>query len=115
MAEGNWQNPFGISVTLPINNTTYISDGSLQYVKIGRIVVFSATYTMKTDIITSVAGTFSGLPKALYESRYLIKDSAEVDDNNFARSALVTQTYLAIKGPHTQGHTYTTSGAYIAE
>ena len=113
MAEGNWQNPTGNTVTINTNNSTYIESGSLTYTIIGRIVVFSAAYTMKSNITESLSGVFSNLPPTLYASRWLIQDMSLDIDNTFERSAKIYGTYVQIRGPHTAGKTYTFSGAYI--
>lgn len=97
-----------------VGNSTYISGVSGGYVKLGKLVVFSVGYTMRTGISQSVNDAVAGFPSAVSYGRFLVYDTQGVTDFATPRFANIYGTGLSIKGPHTAGDTYYVSGAYIS-
>lgn len=114
MAEGTFINPVGIRDTRPNSRPDYIDNLSCTYVQIGKLVVFSLSYTTKTDISNVVNGVVQNMPIALYPVKVLAgNNNSTTSYESSDRYVLVSGSSIGVFGSHTAGVVYSASGAYI--
>lgn len=96
---------------------TYISSGSVSWMKSGRLVVFSATFTPNQTISSSVGELFpsTNMPVPLYSGNYLCKNNTSLIDGTTVRVTPVTiYGHLYPIGSYAANTEYHVSGAYIS-
>lgn len=97
--------------------TSYISSGTLKYVKNGNVVTFSVKYTMSAAVQTSL-NFFSGLPAPVQEAVAPVINastfSTEAYDAVNRKVLITTAGAMYLKGAHTSGQTYVATGSYIS-
>lgn len=93
-------------------NLNYVSSASGKWQRIGNIVVFNVTYTMKGNISSSLANVFTGMPEC-DGYRHFLSESTTSETAN--RHVTVSGTSISLAGAHSSGTTYHASGAYIAK
>lgn len=107
---------FANSTILTATADTYISSGTIAYIQVGKVVYFTAEYTMLTSISTSTTFTLDGAMPTPYGSIHL-QFSDHVNAYTYdsgVRSFGVSPTGSAyLKGPHSAGAPYSVSGCYI--
>lgn len=96
-----------------IGNSTYIDTIDGGYIKLGLVVVFSVSFKTKIAISSSVTSAISGLPSALYISKFMVNSNSK-DDTDMVRTANIDGGNITIKGSFASGSTYNISGAYIS-
>ena len=96
-----------------IGNSTYIDTIAGGYIRLGRVVVFSVQFKVKSAIASSVANAISGMASALYRTKFLVNSNSK-DDTDMTRVANIDGTSLTLKGSFTSGSTYNISGAYLS-
>ena len=91
-------------------NSQYVESLSGSWQRIGNIVVFKVTYTMKAAISSSLTHVVTNMPQC-DEIIHFLSESAV--NEVAARHVSVNGTSLFLAGAHTAGKTYYAGGAYL--
>ncbi len=107
---------FAISTILTATADTYISSGTIAYVQIGKMVFFTASYTMLASISTSIYFTLDGampVPFGSIHIQFSDHISADSYDSGVHSFGISPAGKAYLKGPHSAGTSYSVSGCYI--
>lgn len=107
---------FTNSVVLTATADSYVASGTVDYIQVGNMVFFTASYTMSGGISNAVDLTTDGLmPIPVDAINVYFRDYINLDTYDSAVHAFgVGRTgVVKLKGPHTASTSYSCSGSYI--
>lgn len=107
---------FANTTALTATPDTYISSGTITYIQVGKMVFFTASYTMLANISNSTTFTLdSDMPAPLGSIHLQFDDHVNAYTyDNVVRSFGISGTgSVYLKGPHSAGTAYSCSGSYI--
>ena len=104
------------STTLTVTPDQYISSGTITYIQVGKMVFFTASYTMAYGIANWADLTTDGsMPIPIDAINIYFRDYINLDtyDSNIHSFGISGTGAVRLKGPHSDSKPYSCSGCYI--